>query len=130
LNILLDINALIRLLKSPTGGSVADKAKEQINDAEAVYASSISVLAIRINVMLGKLEAPDKLLDAISSAGLKTLIFSMRHADALSYFPDLSRHDPFDRMLLAQVETEGSVFLTSDGILLGQGIDYVFDARQ
>jgi PIN domain nuclease of toxin-antitoxin system len=130
LNILLDTNALIWLLNSPTGGSIGDKAKEQINDAGEVYASSISVLEIRIKVMLGKLEAPDKLLDAISSAGLKTLSFSMEHADALSYFPDLSRHDPFDRMLLAQAKTEGFVFLTSDGILLGQGIDYVVDARQ
>lgn len=130
MDILLDTNALIWLLNSPTGGSMSDKAKDQINNADTVYASSISVLEIRIKTMLGKLEAPDNLLDAITSAGLKTLSFTMEHADALSYFPDLSRHDPFDRMLLAQAKTEGFVFLTSDGILLSQGIDYVVDVRQ
>lgn len=130
MNILLDTNALIWLLNSPTGGSIGDKAKERIKAADNVYASSVSVLEIRIKEMLGKLEAPDVLLDAIASAGLKNLSFAMEHAEALSYFPDLSRHDSFDRMLLAQAKTEGLILLTSDGILLSQGIDYVIDVRQ
>jgi PIN domain nuclease of toxin-antitoxin system len=129
LDILLDTNALIWLLNSSTGGSIGEKARKRIDTADNVYASSISVLEIRIKELLGKLKAPDELLEAITLAGLKNLSFSVEHAEALSHFPDLSRHDPFDRMLLAQAKTERIIILTSDGILLSQGIDYVVDVQ-
>lgn len=130
MNILLDTNALIWLLNSPTGYLIGDKAKERINNADAVYVSSISVLEIRIKAMLGKLRAPEALLEAITLAGLKSLSFTMEHAEALGHFPALSKHDPFDRMLLAQAKVEGFTFLTADGVLLDQGIDFLVNARQ
>ena len=80
--------------------------------------------------MLGKLEVPETLLDDLAVAGIKNLSFTTDHAEALRHFPALSRHDPFDRMLLAQASSERYSFLTADNILIGQGLDFVLDARK
>ena len=133
MSILLDTNALIWLLNTPSGDPLGKEAKQYIGNAEAVYASSISVLEVRIKAMLGKLEAPETLLADITSAGLKSLPFTMEHAEALKHFPALSKHDPFDRMLLAQAKAEEFVFITSDTILLSQSsqkFGFLVDARQ
>jgi PIN domain nuclease of toxin-antitoxin system len=86
-----------------------------------VYASSVNVLEIRIKTMLGKLVSEEDLIDDIFSAGLKNLSFEMKHADSLTKFPTLIKHDPFDRMLIAQGYTEDMILLTSDRVLLELG---------
>jgi PIN domain nuclease of toxin-antitoxin system len=130
MGVLLDTNALIWLLNTHDGGNLGREAKQQISDTDAVYASSISVLEIRIKAMLGKLKAPETLLKDINAAGLKSISFTMEHAEALNHFPALSKHDPFDRMLLAQAKVEELTFLTSDTVLLSQSIDFLVDARR
>jgi len=129
LKILLDTNALIWLLDSAGGKPFGPHAKQDLKNAGAVYASSVNLLEIRIKAMLGKLVAPAGLQDAIAASGLVNLSFGMEHADAISNFPALSKHDPFDRMLLAQAQTESMFLLTSDRFLIGQGLDFVLSAR-
>jgi PIN domain nuclease of toxin-antitoxin system len=116
--VLLDTNSLIWLLGHDNDNLLGSKAKNLIQDADAVYASSVNILEIRIKTMLGKLISDDDLIDAISSAGLKNLVFDMKHADALTNFPTLTKHDPFDRMLISQAQVEGMILLTSDRALL------------
>ena len=130
MNILLDTNALVWLLSSTEGEPLGKEAKRQIENATAVYASSISVLEIRIKEMLGRLKAPETLLEDMVAASLKNLSFTADHADAIRFFPSLSRHDPFDLMLLAQAQTERLTFLTSDKILLNMEIGFIVNARQ
>lgn len=130
MKILLDTDALIWLQNSSSGGLLGKKAKEQIINAEAVYASSVSVLEINIKAMLGKLEAPETLLDDLVVAGIKNLSFTTEHAEAVKQFSSLTKHDPFDRMLLAQADTERLGFLTADIILINLGLDFVLDARK
>ena len=79
--------------------------------------------------MLDKLVAPEDILGIVKASGLANLAFETEHADALTEFPTLSKHDPFDRMLLAQAKTEDLSLLTSDGLLLEQGFDFVVNAR-
>lgn len=67
--------------------------------------------------------------EAAHRAGLRELPFRERHAVTMSQFPQLARHDPFDRMLLAQAQAEDLMLLTSDRVLLGLGHDWVVDAR-
>ena len=128
MTILLDTNALIWLLNSIDGKPLGQHAKEIIQQADNVYASSVSVLEIQIKSMLGKLKSSSILLDDIASAGLKSLPFNMEHANAISKFPNLNKHDPFDRMLLAQAKVEGFSFLTSDKLLLDQNIVFLINA--
>jgi PIN domain nuclease of toxin-antitoxin system len=116
--LLLDTNSLIWLLGKTDNNLLGPKAKNIIQDAEEVYSSSVNLLEIRIKTMLGKLISEDDLIDSVLLAGLKVLSFDMRHADAITRFPTLVRHDPFDRMLLAQAQSEGMILLTSDHVLL------------
>ena len=130
MKILLDTNALIWLLGQTNGKSLGHSAVQSIRDAEVVYVSSVSILEIRIKTMLGKLVSKEDLLDDVAAAGLKNLPFDTSHANAISKFPNLSKHDPFDRMLLAQAQVEGTSFLTSDTILLGLNLPFVVNARK
>lgn len=79
--------------------------------------------------MLGKLPELADISDAIAVSDMKELNYIAAHADAISLFTKLKKHDPFDRMLLAQANVEGLVLLSSDKTLLGLGLDYVIDAR-
>ncbi len=130
MKILLDTNALIWLLGDISGGPLGDKAKQLINDADEVYVSSVSVLEIRIKTMLGKLISDNSLADDMSSSGLKSLSFDNNHADALTLFPTLVKHDPFDRMLIAQARVENMVLMTSDSVLLKLDIAQTVDSRK
>jgi PIN domain nuclease of toxin-antitoxin system len=130
LKILCDTNALIWLLGDIDGASLGPNAKQLIRNADEVYASSVSVLEIRIKTMLGKLKSDNDLVDYISTAGLKSLSFDTSHADALTHFPSLVKHDPFDRMLIAQAEIEGMILLTSDSVLLELDDSLTTDSRK
>lgn len=57
------------------------------------------------------------------------LPLASRHANALREEPELARHDPFDRFLLAQSFADGMPLLTADHVLLELGRTWVHDAR-
>lgn len=124
---LLDTNVLIRMTAYPdTLGSVA----WDLIEGGPVYASPISHFEITMKRMLGKLEAPDNLVRLFGEQGITPLPFTERHAAKVSRFDSLTRHDPFDRILVAQASAEGLDFLTSDRVLLALGYDWIHDARK
>jgi len=130
MSILLDTHSLLWLLNTPGGRVFGDQAKQSLQAADTVLVSSINLLEINIKAMLGKLQPPVDLLPDIDKAGLEMIDFTSRHAAAILNFPELARHDPFDRMLLAQARVEGLSLLTSDSFLLKQGLDFILDARR
>lgn len=130
MKLLLDTHTLIWLLDQVEGGSLGRLAHKHMSEAEVLYASSLSVAEIRIKSMLGKLVSQPELLDDIAQAGCTDLPFLSTHADALTKFPQLARHDPFDRMLLAQAVSENARFLTADQFLLSLGLPFVLDAAK
>ncbi|HUD81041.1 MAG TPA: type II toxin-antitoxin system VapC family toxin [Patescibacteria group bacterium] len=125
--ILLDTNVLVWLLEG--GAMLSKQAKSQLESAEAVYASAINIVELRIKSMLSKISIPETLFEDIKAAGLEVLPFTADHAEALGKFPELSRHDPFDRMLLAQASVDDMYFLTSDQVLIDLGQNFVLSAR-
>jgi len=131
MKILLDTNALVWIVgESAKRTRLGTKARKLVQDADAVYVSSVSILELRIKSMLGKLEYPTDLLSKIGDSGLHFVSFDEYHADAVVKFPGLSKHDPFDRMLLAQAKLENMVLLTSDIILLNLGFPDTISARE
>ncbi len=125
--ILLDTNALIRLLtEDPPVGPSARRAIEHSN---RIHYSAISITEVVVKQMIGRLPPQVDLRGEVERAGLTELPFRARHAEEVERFPALVRHDPFDRMLLAQASVEGMQFLTSDALLLGLGLEWVLDAR-
>ena len=78
--------------------------------------------------MLGKLSVPDKLADRLTEQGLALLSITAEHAEGIRDFPELTRHDPFDRLLVAQASHDGLRLLTSDRVLIALARDFILDA--
>lgn len=126
--LLLDSHALLWLLDdNPRLGPSARKA---IMSAQGVHVSAATVWELTIKTMLGKLSVPAGLADRLTSQGLELLDITAEHAEALRDFPELTRHDPFDRLLVAQASRAGLRLLTADQVLLNLGRDFILDASR
>lgn len=128
--ILLDTNALLWVVGDDD--RLGSEARNRLAKADQVCFSAVSVAEIAIKHILGRLALPggDRFPQIFSDSGLRELSFSAAHAAALCTDAALARHDPFDRMLLAQAAVERAQLLTSDRVLLALGLAGVFDARQ
>ncbi|MCU0532716.1 MAG: type II toxin-antitoxin system VapC family toxin [Hydrococcus sp. Prado102] len=84
-----------------------------VNSSNTVFVSAASGWEIAIKKAIGKLEAPDDLLEAISACHFEPLSITLAHAMKVGSLP---RHhdDPFDRMLIAQSILEGCTLVTRD----------------
>lgn len=128
MNILLDTNSLIWFAdNSPRLGKIT---RRLIEEADQCYVSVASVLEITIKMINGKLKIPSSIDEQVKKLVGDYLDIKARHAEAIVRFPSLVKHDPFDRLLLAQASVENLTLLTSDDTLLGLGLDYVIDARK
>ncbi len=112
-----------------TSNQLGPHSRKLIEGAEVVCVSTISIIEMQIKTMNGKLDAPKDCVSMIRTAGNELLPFYGEAADEIRGFPQLTRHDPFDRMLLAQALSEKLAFLTADTALLDLNLDYVINAR-
>ncbi len=112
MRLLLDTHTLIWALVDPD--RLTDRAREALRDGgNEVLVSAASVWEVEIKRALGKLEAPDDLVGALTATGFSPLPISLRHAArAGSLVPH--HRDPFDRMLIAQAELESLTIVTRD----------------
>jgi len=123
---LLDTHVALWLLDdSPRLGRATAK---RIRSAARVHVSSISLTELSIKAMIGKLTIPADLSSQLVAQGLVSLPYTAAHAGSIAQFNTLVRHDPFDRMLLAQAVAEGISFATADSRLLALGLPWVLDA--
>ena len=126
--LLLDSQALLWLLDdSPRLGPAA---RTMISAAAGVYVSAATVWELTIKSMLGKLSVPTALSAALTEQGLLLLDVTTEHAEAIQDFPELVRHDPFDRILVAQASRAGLRLLTADTVLLELRRDFLADAAK
>ena len=126
--LLLDSQALLWLLDdNPRLGA---RARQAITSAQGVYVSAATVWELTIKTMLGKLSIPADFSARLTAQGLELLNVTAEHAEAIRDFPELVRHDPFDRLLVAQASRAGLRLLTADRALLGLARDFIVDASQ
>lgn len=126
--LLLDSQTLIWVLDdSPRLGS---EARKNINSARGVHVSAATVWELTIKAMLGKLSMPTPLSAAITGQGLQLLSVTAEHAEGIRDYPELTRHDPFDRLLVAQADQAGLRLLTADRVLLELQRDFILDATK
>ncbi len=109
---LLDTHVLLWLLTEPDQldarlrTSLADPLVE-------VFVSAASVWEIAIKRALGRLTAPEDILEVCDQAGFTPLPIEPGHAWAAGELP--AHHaDPLDRMLVAQAMFEGLTLVTRD----------------
>lgn len=124
--ILLDTNAVYWGM---TGDDrLGSGARDLLSGEPQRYVSSITHVELVIKQMVGKLHLPGDLAERLVGIGLQGLPYTEKHAVGLRTFPSLARHDPFDRMLLAQAHVEGMSFLTGDRALLSLDQPWIIDA--
>lgn len=128
MKLLLDTNALVWFATRPE--QIGKNAQASIQKATLCYISTISVFEITMKVMNDKLRFPTNIDEVVQALSADYLSLSSSHAQAVRHFPELARHDPFDRILLAQAYDENLTLLTGDTTLLALGLDYVVDVRQ
>jgi len=107
---------------------LGDRARQRIEAAPAVHVSVATVWELTTKSMLGKLKIPDDFADQVESNGLELLEISADHAEGLRDFPELLRHDPFDRLIVSQAYQHRLTLLTADAVLLGLGRDFIADS--
>ena len=112
MNLLLDTHTLIwALADSPELTPAAREASVDGNNL--VFVSAASVWEISITRALGKLSAPDTLLEEIERHRFTPLEIELEHADRAGRLPPIHL-DPFDRMLVAQAQSEQLTLVTRD----------------
>ena len=87
-----------------------------------------STWEMSIKKQLGKLIAPVDVDQKVELAGFSKLSISLFHGEQAGSLP-LHHKDPFDRMLIAQAQSEGLVIVTKDEHFPDYGIQ-LMDARK
>jgi len=86
-----------------------------------VYISAASTWEISIKKSLGKLSAPDDMDTIVDDEHFDKLPISLFHGDQAGILP-AHHKDPFDRMLIAQAQSEGLIIVTSDEKIARYGV--------
>jgi PIN domain nuclease of toxin-antitoxin system len=95
-----------------------------------VHVSAATVWELTIKAVLGKLTVPTDLSKRLTGQGLELLSTTAEHAEAIRDFPELIRHNPFDRLIVAQASRAGLQLLTADHVLLNLRRDFILDASR
>jgi len=96
---------------------LSDAARREIENAEVVFVSAMTLWEMAIKSGLGKLDVNlPRLLRRMTEAGVRELSVTWRHAMAVRTLANHHR-DPFDRMLIAQAISEPLRLITSDAQL-------------
>jgi PIN domain nuclease of toxin-antitoxin system len=77
------------------------------------YVSAASIWEIAIKRAAGKLKAPDSLSEKVADARFIELRITFEHGLLAGALPP-HHGDPFDRMLVAQAQSEGLTLVTND----------------
>ena len=99
------------------------------DDSSELYLSAASSWEIAIKANTGKLALPELPSQIVANAmrlmSIRPLDISQLHALAVEELPIVHR-DPFDRMLIAQANSEQMVLLTADRIFQKYKVDQIF----
>ena len=112
MRILLDTHLLLWWLGNAPG--LSEPARLLISEPEnTVFVSAVSLWEIWLKESLGKLRLPADFETRMAAESFESLPLSAKHARQVALLPWHHR-DPFDRMLVAQAQTEDLMLLTAD----------------
>ncbi len=121
MRLLLDTHALIWWLAGDE--ALSPRAREAIGDeANSIAVSAASAMEVATKFRVGKL--PDAALLAqdfeaiIADQGFSELAITVRHA-LLAGAMNIAHNDPFDRLLIAQAQSEDIVLISNDALFDG-----------
>ncbi|WP_110642249.1 type II toxin-antitoxin system VapC family toxin [Salinicola sp. CPA57] len=118
MNLLLDTHVLLWAAAEPD--RLSDETAGLINNQDnKVYFSAASLWEIVIKAALDRPDFqvdPHLLRRGLIENGYLELPITSQHTLAVSHLPDIHK-DPFDRILVAQAESEGFLLLTADELV-------------
>ena len=122
MRLLLDTHVWLWLLDQPK--RIAEPVFRQIDEASELLLSAASIWELAIKAQLGKLgakatvgELRNEILNEMAAA---ELAITASHALVAAQLPMIHR-DPFDRMLIAQAQSEGVALVTADADIVRYG---------
>ncbi len=124
MNLLLDAHTLIWAVDDPSKlGSRAHHALESSENSLLLSTGTIWEIAIKVGLKKLTLSQPFRqwMTQAIADLGLSVLPITVENAGTQIVLPNHHR-DPFDRLLVAQVRTEGVVLISADTVFDLYGI--------
>ena len=103
--------------------ALGKRVKSEIgNGRNQVYVSAATAWEISIKRALGKLQAPGDIESVVEEERFIKLNISLRHGEQAGELPPFHR-DPFDRMLVAQAQSDGLILVTADGQFEQYGVN-------
>ena len=109
---LLDTHVLLWWLSDDL--QLGERARQMIRDPRnQIFVSAASTWEISIKSALGKLDVPADIDSVVEDEGFSKLPISLYHGQLAGQLPSIHR-DPFDRMLIAQAQSEGLILMTAD----------------
>ena len=109
--------------------SLGNISRELIADSRnEVFVSGATSWEIAIKKKKGLLDAPDNIDGIVEDEGFSKLPISLFHGELAGSLEEIHR-DPFDRMLIAQAQSEGLELLTVDGIIPKYGVRVIDASR-
>lgn len=127
MRLLVDTHAFLWLMNADR--RLSDGARRAIDDAPGEWCvSAASVWEVAIKSSQGNLTLPAPVPDYIAGSlqdGVQILSVDWQHAAAVERLP-FHHKDPFDRLLVAQAQTEGLAVVTHDAIFREYGVRVVW----
>jgi PIN domain nuclease of toxin-antitoxin system len=128
MKLLLDTNVFIWLNDAPH--RVRDRVITVIaNPDNDLFLSLTSIWEMQIKIQLGKLELSDSLPDILKTQqvenNIQILTINLNHIWSLENLPNHHR-DPFDRLLIAQAQTEDMTLFSADGMFELYDVDLLW----
>jgi PIN domain nuclease of toxin-antitoxin system len=124
--LLLDTNALVALLIYPD--RLGKRTKRAIDRAGEVFCSSISLAELRIKSLKQKFDIEPIMARLALDSGVQVLPFRQADAVHVSDQTTLTKHDPFDRLILATASSNHAKLVTSDRVMLSLGLSWIQDS--
>ncbi len=123
MKILLDTHILLWWLADDP--LLSKKARTLIIDKKnIVFISAATTWEMMIKKALGKLEAPENIVEMIKDNQFKDLSITLAHTLAIGELPK-HHHDPFDRMLVAQAKCESLTLITADEKITAYDVQHI-----
>ncbi|MFF3030026.1 type II toxin-antitoxin system VapC family toxin [Streptomyces rubiginosohelvolus] len=111
MRLLLDTHVILWWLAD--SDELSDRVKDLLDTEPSVHISAVSAWEIAIKQSLGKLDGPEDLAERVRDSQFTALPITAGHGVRAGRLPALHR-DPFDRILVAQAQTEGMSVVTRD----------------
>ncbi|WP_327172261.1 type II toxin-antitoxin system VapC family toxin [Streptomyces sp. NBC_01336] len=111
MKLLLDTHVVLWWLDD--SAELNDEVKHLLDTEPSVFVSAVTPWEIAVKQSLGQLEGPADLAERVRDSQFLSLPITAGHGVRASRLPGHHR-DPFDRILIAQAQTEGMTILTRD----------------